>query len=195
MSGDPSDAETRALPSSRQALLRYRNPARDSPEGLLSNRTWKMGSSDTPRELQTGRHLRNRHLGRPQGPPPICFEAEHSLRASAALRRRLAYRGADIAFGFEPLKRRVDRAYGNIAAGTLLDLAPNRHSVRIRPKVHQRKQHHVLQRANQVTTRHMLYSVEQMAKFSNVQHSDRRVSSDNYLVPHRRYKPLPMCAV
>src|SRR6476469_10977575 len=98
MTADHSDAETRALPSSRQASPRYRNRARDSSEGLLSNRTWRIGSSDAPGTLDTGRHLRNRGLGRTKSPTSLCFEAKHSLRASAALRGRLAYCRTDVAF-------------------------------------------------------------------------------------------------
>src|SRR5688500_8105477 len=98
MTADHSGAELRALPSSRQASPRYRNRARGSSERLLANRTWRIASSNAPGRLNTGRHLRDRGLGRTESAPSVSFEAKHSLRASAALRGRLAYRRTDVTF-------------------------------------------------------------------------------------------------
>ena len=175
MTADHSDAEMRALPSSRQASPRYRNRARDSSEGLLANRAWRPRSSNAPGTLNTGRHLRNRGLARTKSPPPVCFEAKNSLRASAAFRGRFAYCRTDVTFGLKPLERRVDRAYRNIAASALHDLPPNRHAVGVRSQVHQRQQDNVLQSADQVTTRHMFDSVGQIGAVGNAtQHAGAR---------------------
>ena len=50
------------------------------------------------------------------------FDGEKLLRASAALRRRLALRGGDEPFGEQAIERGVDRAEGDGAAEPLLEL-------------------------------------------------------------------------
>ena len=67
-----------------------------------------------------------RRVCRPSWP-----DCEVALGSSAALRRRIAEGGRDVAFVLEPIQRAVERPDRQCPAGPALDLQPDRHAVRL----------------------------------------------------------------
>src|SRR6185436_17016430 len=96
------------------------------------------------------------------------FDFEVPFRPSTPFRRWFAGKRADVALGFEPLERRVDRADRNLPTRSIFNLAAHRHPVRIGAQPHDGEHHDLFERAEKVSTRHLFYKIR---------HTGRQLSS------------------
>ena len=75
--------------------------------------------------------------------------------AAAAFGRGFSHPGPNVALALEPLQRHIRGADRQLTARALLDLAPNRGSISIRPQPNQGKQHGLFK-----FTQHMIHIVK-----------------------------------
>src|SRR5262245_20666460 len=140
-------ADLRAAPPRERTASATREP---SASGQVST-----GSCALPPAAEPFRHVLESLLRGAECPESGGFDLEMPLRASTPLRRRLAGKRADVAFGFEPLQRRIHGADRNLPTRSFFDFTTNRHAVRIAAQPHDGEHHDLFERAEELSARHL----------------------------------------
>ena len=88
---------------------------------------------------------------------PAGLQREVTLRAAAALRRRIRHARAHVAFALEPGERGIERADRDGAPGAFLDFLPDRDAVGVVTEMHDRQQQGLFEFAERVVRHAYLY--------------------------------------